>query len=61
MPGGKNLEPLLYKTYTGLASLVVAILEIEAGYSENSYENQSEFLEIIEEELTLLGVDPLEI
>lgn len=61
MPGGKNLEPLIYKTYTGLASLVVAILEIEAGFSKNSYENQSEFLEVIEEELTLLGIDPLEI
>ncbi|MBK9257283.1 MAG: hypothetical protein IPM42_17560 [Saprospiraceae bacterium] len=61
IPGGKNLEPLLYKTYTGLASLVVAILEIEAGFSKNSYENQSEFLEIIEEELTLLGIDLLDI
>lgn len=40
----------------GLAHLVTNILSIEAGFRENTPENRSMFMDIIEEELAKLGV-----
>lgn len=42
----------------GLRGLVVAILTIEAGFTENTPENQRMFMEIIDEELAKHGVPP---
>lgn len=40
----------------GLRGLVVAILTVEAGFTENTPENQQMFMEIIDEELLKNGV-----
>lgn len=40
----------------GLRGLVVAILTVEAGFTENTPENQQMFMEIIDEELLNNGV-----
>lgn len=40
----------------GLLGLVVAVLTVEAGFMENSQENQDIFMEVIGEELLKLGV-----
>lgn len=40
----------------GLSGLVVAILTVEAGFTENTPENQQMFMEIIDEELLKNGV-----
>jgi len=40
----------------GLRGLVVAILTVEAGFTENTPENQRMFMEIIDEELLKNGV-----
>ena len=42
--------------FRGLRGLVVAILTVEAGFTENTPENQQMFMEIIDEELLNNGV-----
>ena len=48
----------LYEEYTGpgLTGLTIAILSVEAGFMENSEENQDTFREVIVEELVKKGI-----
>ena len=48
----------LYEEYTGpgLTGLTIAILSVEAGFMENSEENQDMFREVIVEELVKKGI-----
>lgn len=54
----KKEEVLKEKAWeiSGLKELVIEILTIEAGFLENSIENQLMFEEIIEEELLKMGI-----
>lgn len=44
------------RSINGLKELVVEILTLEAGFAENTYENQIMFEDIIEEELLKKGI-----
>jgi hypothetical protein len=54
-PSQESLLLDLAEEAHGLYGLVVAILIVEAGYSENSPERRREFSEVIEEELENYG------
>lgn len=58
MPQGEVEE--LKNTYSslppGLVNFTVAILEVEAGFFENSYNNMEMFKQVIKEELVKKGV-----
>lgn len=45
-------------TLVGLRALVVVILTVEAGFTENTESNQSMFMYVIDEEIKKKGISP---